>query len=205
MKVVFVEEVPGSALVGEVKEVKNGYARNFLLPRGLAVPATKDNLERGERLAKADTVRQDKLDTVAQAVADKIDGVTLSLTARVGEQGRLYGSITAANIADELSTIAGESVDHRQVLLGQSIRTIGTHALRVRLTRNVFASVTVEVASEQTAGEQAEAEETSIAEAVAAVEAEEAAQAGADSEAGSDAGKKDSSDAPNGADADSSE
>ena len=170
MKVVFVEEVPGSALVGEVKEVKNGYARNFLLPRGLAVPATKDNLERGERLAKADIIRQDKLDGVAQVIADKIDGAALSLTARVGEQGRLYGSITAAAIADELSKIAGEDVDHRQVLLGQAIRTIGTQEVRVRLTRNVFANVTVEVASEE-----AEVEESTIAEAVAAVEAEEAA------------------------------
>jgi len=171
MKVVFVEEVPGSALVGEVKEVKNGYARNFLLPRGLAVPATKDNLERGERLSKADTVRQDKLDGDAQALADKIDGAALALTARVGEQGRLYGSITAANIANELSTIAGETVDHRQVLLGQAIRTIGTQEVRVRLTRNVFAAVTVAVAPEQTDAERAEAEGPSMAEAVAEADA----------------------------------
>ena len=205
MKVVFLEEVPGSALVGEVKEVKNGYARNFLLPRGLAVPATKDNLQRGERLAKADTIRQDKLDSTAQVVADKIDGAVISLTARVGEQGRLYGSITAANIAEELSTIAGERVDHRQVLLGQSIRTIGTHAVRVRLTRNVSAGVTVEVASEQTKDEQAEAEEPSIAEAVAAVEAEEAAQVDSDTGVGADATETESSDAPTGAVADSSE
>jgi len=180
MKVVFVEEVPGSALVGEVKEVKNGYARNFLLPRGLAVPATKDNLERGERLAKADTVRQDKLDGVAQALADKIDGAAIDLTARVGEQGRLYGSITAANIAEELSQIAGETVEHRQVLLGQAIRTIGTQEIRVRLTRNVFANVTVAVAPEQTQAEQTEDAEPSIAEAVAEavaeVDAEEAAE-----------------------------
>lgn len=177
MKVVFVEEVPGSALVGEVKEVKNGYARNFLLPRGLAVPATKDNLERGERLARVDTVRQDKLDGVAQALADKIDGAAIDLTARVGEQGRLYGSITAANIAEELSQIAGETVEHRQVLLGQAIRTIGTQEIRVRLTRNVFANVTVAVAPEQTQAEQAEDAEPSIADAVAEVEAEEAAAA----------------------------
>lgn len=170
MKVVFVEEVPGSALVGEVKEVKNGYARNFLLPRGLAVPATKGNLERGERLAKADLIRQDNLDSAAQVIADKIEGADISLTARVGEQGRLYGSITAGAIADELSKIAGEDVDHRQVLLGQAIRTIGTQEVRVRLTRNVFANVTVEVASEE-----AEVEEPTIAEAVAAVDAEEAA------------------------------
>ena len=193
MKVVFVEEVPGSALVGEVKEVKNGYARNFLLPRGLAVPATKNNLERGERLLKADTVRQDKLDGVAQALADKIDGAALALTARVGEQGRLYGSVTAANIAEELSAIAGETVDHRQVLLGQPIRTIGSQQLRVRLTRNVFAGVTVTVAPELTEAEQAEAEGPTIAEAVAEAEAEEAA------EAASEAGETDTSSAAGGA------
>ena len=172
MKVVFLEEVPGSALVGEVKEVKNGYARNYLLPRGLALPATKDNRRRGERLAQADSIRQEKLDSAAQEIAGKIDGARIKLTARVGEQGRLYGSITAANIAEELSRLAGQSVDHRQVLLGQSIRTIGTEELRVRLTRNVFANVAVEVVREEV-----EQEEPTIAEAVAAIEAEEAAGA----------------------------
>ena len=149
MKVVFVEEVPGSALVGEVKEVKRGYARNFLLPRGLAVPATKDNLERGERLARADAIRQEKLDGVASVIAEKIDGAELSFTARVGEQGRLYGSITAAAIAERLGELAGDGVDHRQVLLGQAIRTVGAQEVRVRLTRNVSATVTVTVAAEQ--------------------------------------------------------
>ena len=175
MKVVFLEEVPGSALVGEVKEVKNGYARNYLLPRGLALPATKDNLRRGERLAKADTIRQDKLDSAAQGLAAKIDGARIKLSARVGEQGRLYGSVTAVHIADELSRLAGQDVGHRQVLLPQSIRAIGTEEVRVRLTRNVFAAVTVEVAPEEV-----EKEEPTIAEAVAAVEAEEAAQAAED-------------------------
>ena len=160
MKVVFVEEVPGSALVGEVKEVKRGYARNFLLPRGLAVPATKDNLERGERLARADSIRQEKLDGVASVIAAKIDGAALSFTARVGEQGRLYGSITAAAIAERLAELADGDVDHRQVLLGQAIRTVGTHEVRVRLTRNVFATVGVTVASDQPEPEPMEADES---------------------------------------------
>lgn len=188
MKVVFLEELPGSALVGEVKEVKNGYARNYLLPRGLAVPATKDNLRRGERLAKADSIRQEKLDSAAQAVAGKIDGARIRLTARVGEQGRLYGSITAANIADELSRLASESIGHRQVLLGQSIRAIGVEEVRVRLTRNVFASVTVEVAPEAVAQE-----EPTIAEAVAAVEADEAVAGGGGSEPDASAAGQDDS------------
>lgn len=175
MKVVFVEEVEGSGRVGEVKVVKNGYARNFLLPRGFAVPATKDNLERAERLATADTIRQNKLDGDAQAIADKIDGAAITLTARVGQQGRLFGSITASDIADRLSEIAGTPVDHRQVLLGQSIRTIGTQDVRVRLTRNVSAEITVEVQSEEGAHE-----EPTIEEAVAAADAEEAVAEGVD-------------------------
>ncbi len=177
MKVVFVEEVEGSGNVGDVKEVKNGYARNYLLPRGFVVPATRDNLLRAEKLAKADQVRQDKLDGPARVIADKIDGATLVLTARVGRQGRLFGSVTAADIAQQLTELAGQAVDHRQVLLGQSIRQIGAQEVRVRLTRNISAAVTVDVQSEE--ADQAEAEPT-IEEAVAAVEAAEAAQAEAD-------------------------
>ena len=173
MKVVFVQEVEGSASVGEVKEVRNGYARNYLLPRELALPATKENLRRAERLAKADTIKQDRLDAGAQSIAERIDGATVTLRARVGQQGRLFGSVTAADIAGQLSELAGAAVEHRQVLLGQSIRTIGTHAVQVRLTRNVSAHVTVEVQAEE-----GEAAEPTIEEAVAAAEAAETEEGG---------------------------
>ena len=143
MKVVFFEEVEGTALVGEVREVKRGFARNFLLPRGLAGPVTKENMGRAERLAATDRIRQDKLDGAAQGVAGK------------------------------LSELAGEHVDHRQVLLGQTIRTVGRQELRVRLTRNVFAEIAVEVRTE--AGE-VEETETTISEVVAELDAEEAAE-----------------------------
>ena len=148
MKVVFLEEVEGSGLVGEVKEVKNGYARNYLLPRRLAAPATKATIERAAKLAKLDAVRQDKVDAAAQLIADRIDGVTVELEAKVGEQGRLFGSITASDVAEKLSERAGEKIEHRQVLLGQALKTIGAKDVRVRLTRNVFASVSVKVMSE---------------------------------------------------------
>ncbi len=187
MKVVFLEPVEGSGRVGEVKEVKNGYARNFLLPRGIAVPATRENLQRAEKLAKADAIRQDKLDTAAQTIAEKINGAEITFTARVGQQGRLFGSVTAADISGRLSELAGEPVDHRQVLLGQSIRTIGTQEVRVRLTRNVFADVSVEVQSETA---EAEAETPTIEEAVAAVEAAETEQA---AESPAESGESDTS------------
>ena len=171
MKIVFLEEVEGSGLAGEVKDVKNGYARNYLLPRGLAVPATKDNLQRAERLAQADVVRQDRLDSAAQGIATKLDGAALTFEARVGQQGRLFGSITALNIAERLSELAGEPVDHRQVMLGQVLRTLGRQEVRIRLTRNVMVTVNVEVKAEE--AEEAAAAEPTIEEAVAAVEAEE--------------------------------
>ncbi len=143
MKVVFVEEVEGTANVGEIKDVKNGFARNYLLPRGLAVAATKHNLQRAEKLAKADGIRQDKLDGSAQVVAKKIDGAAITLTARVGQQGRLFGSVGAIDIARELNEKSGTDVEHRQVLLPQAIRTLGTQEVRIRLTRNVFAAISV--------------------------------------------------------------
>ncbi len=148
MKVVFFEEVEGTALVGEIKEVKNGFARNYLLPRGLAGPTTRNNLVRAERLAQADAIRQEKLDGEANPVARAIAGAELTFEARVGEQGRLFGSITARDIAERLTEIASAAVpeaviEHRQVLLAQSLRTLGAEDVRVRLTRNVSAEVRV--------------------------------------------------------------
>ena len=188
MKVVFFEEVEGTALVGEIKEVKNGFARNYLLPRGLAGPPTRNNLVRAERLAQADAIRQEKLDGEASPVALAIAGAEMTFQARVGEQGRLFGSITARDIAERLTEIAVESVpgaviEHRQILLAQSLRTLGSEDVRVRLTRNVSAEVRVvvepdadsvdlsfdEIVAEVDEAEAAEAEET--ADEVAAVEA----------------------------------
>ncbi len=150
MKVVFFEEVEGTALVGEIKDVKNGFARNFLLPRGLAGPTTRNNLVRAERLAQADAIRQEKLDGEATPVATAIAGAELTFQARVGEQGRLFGSITARDIADRLTELASAAVpdsaiEHRQVQLPQSLRSLGTVDVRVRLTRNVSAEISVTV------------------------------------------------------------
>lgn len=194
MKVVFVEEVEGTAHVGEIKDVKNGFARNYLLPRNLALPATKHNLQRAEKLTKADAVRQDKLDSAAQGVADTLQGAHVTLAARVGQQGRLFGSVTATDIASKLNEETGSDIEHRQVLLSQVIRTLGTQELRVRLTRNVFADVTVTVESEDGTGE------LTIAEAVEAVEAEEEADAEGAAQAAAESGAEEASD-----DADGSE
>lgn len=169
MKVVFFEEVEGTAQVGEVKEVKNGFARNYLLPRGLAGAPTRNNLAHAERLAKADAIRQAKLDGDAAPIAAAIDGQEFTFRARVGEQGRLFGSVTARDIAERLSERAGGTIEHRQVQLAQAIRQLGSEEVRVRLTRNVFASVTVVVEPDE------ESFEPTIDEVVEELDAEEAA------------------------------
>ena len=181
MKVVFFEEVEGTAQVGEVKEVKNGFARNYLLPRGIAGPPTKNNLMRAERLAKADAIRQGKLDAAASPVAAAIDGQALVFEARVGQQGRLFGSVTARDIAERLTEIARKAapeatVDHRQVQLPQSLRELGTQTVPVRLTRNVHAEVTVEVQADE------DSLDIGISEYVAELEAEEEAADDAEGE-----------------------
>src|SRR5947207_10879354 len=109
MKVVFVENAP-SAQIGDIKDVKNGYARNYLLPRGIALPATKLFIERAQARVRSEERRQVQLDSQARTLADAIAGKPITLRARVGETGRLYGSVTANDIAEALSALAGHEI-----------------------------------------------------------------------------------------------
>jgi large subunit ribosomal protein L9 len=150
MKVVFLEEVPGTAIPGEVKDVKDGFARNYLLPRKLAEPATKAALQRAEALAKREEKRQAQLDNQAQQITDKLEGQQIVIRARAGEQGRLYGSVTTADIAVRLDELLGEPIDRRRILLGQPLRDVGTHRITLRLTRNVSTQVEVVIEADET-------------------------------------------------------
>lgn len=150
MKVVFVEEVLGTAVPGDVKDVRDGFARNYLLPRGLAIPATKDALRRAEALSKKEEKRQAALDNEARRLVDRLEGQKVVLRARVGDQGRLYGSVGAADIAAKLEELLGGEFDRRRVLLQEPIREIGLRLVPLRLTRNVIHQVEVEVEAEDT-------------------------------------------------------
>jgi large subunit ribosomal protein L9 len=136
----------GSA--GEVKKVSDGYARNFLFPRGLAVMATAGAIKQAEHTRTAAIRRQDRVLSEAQALAQALDGVTVNLTARAGEGDRLYGSITNANIAAALSTKIGREVDKRKIELEEPIRELGTHAVTVHLAPGAEAKVSVVVERE---------------------------------------------------------
>lgn len=194
MKVVFFEDVEGTAQVGEVKVVKNGFARNFLLPRGLAGPATAPNLQRAGSLAEKEARRQAKLDGEAEVHRQRLEGYSVTFEARVGETGRLYGSVTSRDIARRIEETAGVEVDARVILLPEPIRELGERDVVIRFTRNVSVAITVVVEPdedskavvEQLRAREAEEEAAARAQAAARAEAEATAAATVEAEAAPD-------------------
>ena len=149
MKVVLREDVKGLGVAGDVKDVADGYARNFLIPRQLAAPATAGALKNVEAQKAAAARRQAQLDAEARALAARLNNTTLTVKARVGGQERLYGSITAADIASALGRELGTSFDRRKLNLEEPIRELGTHTVPVHLARDVTTTLTVRVEAEE--------------------------------------------------------
>ncbi len=148
MKIVLRQDVPKLGEAGSVQEVSNGYARNFLIPRGMAVVATA-----GEQKVAAhnQAVKERKIvkqEQQLQALADRINGQRLEFMARSGEQGRLYGSITAGDVAERLTAAVGEEIDRRRVVLAEPIRSVGDHSVTVHLVGRLRPQVRVIVHGE---------------------------------------------------------
>jgi large subunit ribosomal protein L9 len=178
MKVVLIDEVPSLGIPGDVKEVKDGYARNYLIPQKLAVLATAQELARAESRKKVELERRVKLNKEMGVVAERLTAEPLLMPVRVGPGGRLYGSVTATEIAAALTEKTGVEVDRRAVDLPQPIREQGIHQVRVRLAPDVIPTVAVTVYPEggtppTMMEEAAAAEETAAEEEAAAEEAEE--------------------------------
>ncbi len=145
MRVIFLEDIPHVASTGDVKEVKTGYARNYLLPRKLAVAATSQELARLESIRKVGLERQSKLKGGAQALAERLESASVVLKVRSGPTGRLYGAVTNAMVAQELSTMMEVEFDRRDVQLEDTIHELGTFQARVRLHPELTATVTLVV------------------------------------------------------------
>lgn len=145
MKVIFLEDVPNVASAGEVKDVKDGYCRNYLLPRKLAVVATPAELKKLEAHKEAAARRQDRLGKEAESLAQALEQLTINLKVRVGEEDRVYGSITSADIAKEIKGLSGHDIDKRKIELAEPIRELGTHQVPIKLSRDVTANVNVVV------------------------------------------------------------
>ncbi len=172
MKVVFMEEVEGTAHVGEVKNVADGFARNYLLPRRLAAPATDHFITIAQARAEKEARRQVRLDEEAtKYLLPKVEGKAVTIEVRVGEQGKLFGSVTARDIAEALQAATGIELEHRQVDLREPIRELGAYEVVVKLTRSVHTPVTVNV--EPLGGLPAAAAPAEAPEAAAEVEAVE--------------------------------
>ena len=168
MKVVLRQNVEKLGEAGAVKEVANGYARNYLIPRGLAVVATAGELKtavHNQAVKDRKIVHQEQQ---LQSVADRINGTRLEFTARTGSQGRLYGSITVTDIAEKLAAAIGEEVDRRKIVLDEPIRTVGEHTVTVHLVGRLRPRVTVSVHGEADASETETAEAKAVAEIAAA-------------------------------------
>lgn len=148
MRVILVRDVPHLGRAGQVVEVADGYGRNYLIPRGLAVPATAGNLRQLEERADAQRRRAERELAEARGVAERIDGRTVTVRARAGEQGRLFGSVTAQHVAEALARELGAAVDRRRIELDEPIRHLGAYRVAVRLHPQVTAHVTVQVAPE---------------------------------------------------------
>lgn len=145
MRVVFLQDVPRVALAGEVKEVADGFARNYLIPKRLAVPATPDQLQRIGAIRRAAEERRRRELADLQSLVEALNGRTVVIKARSSEGGRLYGSVTALSIAGALSEQVGREVDRRAVDLPEPIKALGTYTVRLRFPQNLEAQVTVVV------------------------------------------------------------
>ncbi len=147
MKVILREDVPSLGKGGEVVEVKPGYGRNFLLPRGLAVAANPRNVREVEHQKQVAAAKAAKLKASAEAVAKRLADTPVSLKRKVGEQDKLYGSVTAMDIAEALGQ-RGLSIDRRSIDLPEPIKTLGDFEVPVKLHHEVAGTVKVKVEAE---------------------------------------------------------
>jgi large subunit ribosomal protein L9 len=159
MQVVLLERVEKLGQMGEVVKVKDGYARNFLLPRKKALRATKENLVRFEAQRAQLEARNLELRTEAEKVQAKIEGLSIIVLRQAGDTGQLYGSVTTRDIADGV-TAEGFSINRNQVALDHPIKSIGLHSVRLSLHPEVATTITVNVArTEEEAVRQAAGED----------------------------------------------
>ena len=181
MKVVLLDEIKGKGGEGDVVEVAQGYAENYLIPKKLAVAATKGNLkqleERRKNIEKREAVRL----ADANALKGKLDGQQVTVDAKIGEEGVLFGSVTSQMIADGIKAQLGIEVDRKRVELGKPIKVAGAHEVTISLYRDIRATVVVLVGVDSAdEAAEAEGEGDEAVEAAAAVEEATEAEAAAE-------------------------
>jgi large subunit ribosomal protein L9 len=148
MKLILTQEVTGLGAPGDIVEVKDGYGRNFLVPRGVAIRWTRGGEKQIESIQRGRQVREIRDLGDAKDVKGRLEGLSVKLPVRAGETGRLFGAVTVADIVGAVSKAGGPQVDKRRVEVPAPIKTVGAHQVTVRLHPEVTATVNVEVVAE---------------------------------------------------------
>jgi large subunit ribosomal protein L9 len=148
MKVIFTQDVDNVSKAGQVKEVASGYAKNYLIPRKLAVVATPAELKKLDARNQALSQQQERTDSELQELADQIAKLDLTLKVKVGKEGKVYGSITTAQIAGELSKLTGHNIDKRKIEIAEPIKKVGEYEISMQFSKNIIAKVKLTVAGE---------------------------------------------------------
>jgi large subunit ribosomal protein L9 len=148
MRVILIQDVDRLGSAGDVKEVADGYGRNYLLPKGLAEFASPAGLKRAEEYRNAEEGRQQALNTEMEGLARLLDGLEINIKAKAGDKDRLYGSVTSADIAEEAQRLTGHEIDKRKVLLDEPIHQLGEYDVAVKLSRDLAPGLKVTVTSD---------------------------------------------------------
>jgi large subunit ribosomal protein L9 len=145
VRVILKAEVQGLGRTGEIKDVADGFARNYLLPKGLAIEATGGELKRLGQERQSEKTKKDRAHQDAEELAKRLGEVTLVFKLKAGEQGKTFGSVTAKEVAEALRKEAKAEIDKTQIVLHEPLRSLGVHKVEVRLLTDVRASVTVAI------------------------------------------------------------
>jgi len=147
MKLILTQDVNGLGAPGDVVEVKDGYGRNYLLPRGFATPWTKGGEKQVAQIKRAREVREVRDVESASAIKSSLEGLKVTLSARAGDTGRLFGAITVADVVEAITAAGGPAVDKRKVTIVSPIKTVGSHKVEVRVHPEALATLNVDVVS----------------------------------------------------------
>ena len=145
MKIILTNEVSGLGTAGDIVEVKDGYARNYLVPRGFAIRWTKGGQKDVDAIRRARKIHEIQTLEQANEVKGKLEGLTVKLAVRAGDAGRLFGSVTPGDVVEAIKAVDGPLVDKRRVEIGSPIKTTGAHQVTVKLHSDVVAKITVNV------------------------------------------------------------
>ena len=148
MKVILTEDMRGTGKRGETIDVKDGFGRNFLIPRGLALAATEGNIKRAENIIKDLVAKKDRDLKTAADIKVKLEEIALTIKKKAGVDGKLFGSVTHKDVTDAVKMLLGLEIDKRNIKIDEPIKTTGVHEIEIHLEQGVAARVKVEVEKE---------------------------------------------------------